>query len=119
MGFLSVCFFALLSANAVQAGMLSNAQVIPQNQQAYDKQMLLQALHRTEVQAQLAALGVSAVDIETRINQMTPQELATLNHRMEEQPAGGIVGFLVLLFAIFVITDAAGVTDIFPFVHPL
>jgi hypothetical protein len=72
------------------------------------------------VQAQLSSLGVNSADLNSRVNQMTPQEISQLNQRMTEQPAGsGVVGIIVLVFLVFVITDVIGATDIFPFIHSI
>ena len=55
-----------------------------------------------------------------RIAQMTDQEIAHLNQQLAELPAGGdVLGLVVLIFIVFIITDAIGATDIFPFVHPV
>jgi hypothetical protein len=52
---------------------------------------------------------------------LTDAEVARINQQIEKLPAGGdsFLGILVLIFIIFVITDALGATDIFPFVHPI
>ena len=109
-----------LSVSNVHAGMVSNHQVMHQAQQANDQAQLLQNLQREDVQAQLAELGVSAADIELRIAQMTPEEISQLNQQMNELPAGaGVLGFVLVIFIVFVITDVIGATDIFPFIHPV
>ncbi len=69
---------------------------------------------------QLISMGVSSADVETRINQMTQQEIAQLNQNMAELHAGsGVLGAVVLIFIVFVVTDVIGATDIFPFIHPV
>jgi hypothetical protein len=82
---------------------------------------LAQALQRSDVRAQLQALGVDPADVERRVASLTPEELAQLHERIGELPAGGtdILGVLVLLLIVFVITDMLGATDIFPWVHPI
>ena len=57
--------------------------------------------------------------LEQRLASLTPQELQTLNQQIDELPNGGIIGTLVLIFLVFVITDALGATDLFPFVDPI
>ena len=109
-----------ISASNVQAAMISNDQIIYKTDQFSDKATLLQTIKRADVQAQLSSMGVSAVDIEARINQMTHEEIAQLNQRMAELPVGaGVLGTVVLIFLVFVITDVIGATDIFPFIHPV
>lgn len=117
--FLSLALISVSLGN-VQAAIVSNDQVILKTQQVEDKAVLLQTVQREDVQQQLSSMGVSAADVESRINQMTHEEIAQLNLHMAELPAGeGVLGTIVLIFLIFVITDVIGATDIFPFVHPV
>ena len=109
-----------ISFSQVQAAIITNAQVINQTQQINDKEALLQTIKRIDVQQQLLGLGVTTAELESRINQMTQQEIAQLNQQINELPAGGdALGLIVLIFIIFVITDVIGATDIFPFIHPV
>jgi hypothetical protein len=111
-------FFA--SIGQAQAAIVSNDQLIHQVQQANDKSALLQTIHRADVQQQLLAMGVNAAEIESRINQMTQDEVAQLNQQINQLPAGGDgLGIVILVFLVFVITDVIGATDIFPFIHPV
>ncbi|MDA3869760.1 MAG: PA2779 family protein [Gammaproteobacteria bacterium] len=117
--FLSLALISVSLGN-VQAAVVSNDQVILKTQQVEDKATLLQAVQREDVQQQLSSMGVSTADVESRINQMTHEEIAQLNLHMAELPAGeGVLGTIVLIFIVLVITDVIGATDIFPFVHPV
>ncbi len=117
--FLSLALISVSLGN-VQAAIVSNDQVILKTEQVENKATLLQAVQREDVQQQLSSMGVSAADVESRINQMTHEEVAQLNQQMAELPAGeGVLGTIVLIFLVFVITDVIGATDIFPFVHPV
>ena len=110
----------LISAQVGQANaaIIGNSQVINQVQQTIEKDDLLSAINRVDVQQQLLSMGVTADDLENRINQMTAEEVAQLNQQINELPAGGdILGIIVLIFIVFVITDVIGATDIFPFIH--
>lgn len=110
----------LASFSQVQAAIISNNQVIDNIEQANNKEALLQAIHRIDVQEQLLSMGVNTADIENRINNMTQEEIAQLNQQFDELPAGGsVLGVVLLIFIIFVITDVIGATDIFPFIHPV
>jgi hypothetical protein len=65
-------------------------------------------------------MGVSTAELESRINQMTGEEIAQLNQQLNDLPAGsGVLGIIVLVFIVFVITDVIGATNIFPFIHPV
>ena len=114
--------FLLICApiSQAQAAIIANAQLIDQVQQANDKDALLQTINRVDVQEQLLSMGVTTAELESRINQMTQQEIAQLNQQINDLPAGGdILGIIVLIFIIFIITDVIGATDIFPFIHPV
>ena len=116
---LSISLIAL-SFGQAQAAVIANNQVIQQIQQETDKAALLQTVNRTDVQEQLTSMGVSTADIESRINQMTQEEITQLNLQLDQLPAGGdVLGIVVLIFIVFVITDVIGATDIFPFIHPV
>jgi len=110
----------LASFSQAQAAIIANNQLIQQTQQASDRAALLQTLQRSDVQQQLLAMGVSTADIQSRVSQMTGDEVAQLNQQINDLPAGGdVLGIIVLIFIIFVITDVIGATDIFPFIHPV
>ena len=114
--------FLLICApiSQAQAAIITNAQLIDQVQQANDKDALLQTINRVDVQEQLLGMGVTTAELESRVNQMTQQEIAQLNQQINELPAGGdVLGIIVLIFIVFVITDVIGATDIFPFIHPV
>ena len=114
--------FLLICApiSQAQAAIIANAQLIDQVQQANDKDALLQTINRVDVQEQLLGMGVSTAELESRVNQMTQQEIAQLNQQINELPAGGdVLGIIVLIFIIFIITDVIGATNIFPFIHPV
>jgi len=116
---LSIAMLSVSFTN-VQAAIVSNDQIIQNIDQANDRAALLQTIKREDVQVQLTSMGVNAADVETRINQMTHEEVAQLNQQMAELPVGGsVVGIIILVFVIFVITDVIGATDIFPFIHPV
>lgn len=116
LSFLLLC----VSTGQAQAAIVSNSQVIYQVQQANDKAALLQTIRSVDVQQQLLGMGVTTAEIESRVNQMTQEEIAQLNQQINELPAGGDgLGIIVLIFIVFVITDVIGATDIFPFIHPV
>jgi len=109
-----------ISFGQAQAAIITNDQIIQQSQQQTDKTALLQMINRSDVQQRLLDMGVTSADIEERINQMTPEEVAQLNQQLDQLPAGsGIIGIIALVFVVFVITDVIGATDIFPFIHPV
>jgi hypothetical protein len=104
----------------VQAGMVGTAQVLAAEQGRMDRDRLTSLLEREDLQRQLSAHGVDAQYAKERVAGLTDAEVARLNQRIAELPAGGdVLGVILLIFIIFVITDAIGATDIFPFVDPV
>ena len=100
-----------------QAAMVPTQTVIEAGQQHYTPQQLQTALESQQLQDQLAELGVDPSQLSDRIASLTPNEIKQLNAELQQQPAGGIIGVLVLIFVIFIITDMLCATDIFGFVN--
>ena len=106
-----------MSMGPVQAAVINNSQLLGLSIQ---KTELMQALGRDTAKQQLAALGISQEQARQRIQQMTDQEVALLNQKLAELPAGGdVLGVALIIFIVFVITDALGATNLFTFVHPI
>lgn len=104
-----------------QAAMVGTAQVVAARQGSLDRARLAALLEREDLQRELGAMGVDVKDARDRVAGLTDAEVARINQQLERLPAGSdsVLGVLVLIFIIFVITDALGATDIFPFVHPI
>ena len=81
-------------------------------------------LAREDVRAALVVRGLDPQEAGSRIDSLSDAEAINAAERFDQLPAGGgfletllIVAFLV--FLILLITDIAGYTDVFPFVHPM
>ena len=68
---------------------------------------------RESVQQRLVGLGVTNEDALARVAALSQEELQLLADRMDELPAGGIVGVLGVLFVVLLVLELVGVTDIF------
>lgn len=111
--------WAGLFSSVASAAIIGNEQMITEQQLASDKAEMKNALAKADVKDRLLALGVDPADVDARIDALTADELAMLQDKMDDMPAGsGALGLLALLVLIFFITDIIGVTDIFPFVNP-
>jgi hypothetical protein len=104
-----------------QAAMVGTAQAIAAQQSGLDRARLASLLEREDLQRQLTAQGVDIQQARERVASLTDAEVARINQQFEQLPAGSdsVLGVLVLIFIVFIITDALGATDIFPFVHPI
>ena len=111
----------LMPMMPAQAAMIGTDQIINQTDSSLTRGKLQQFLDREATQKQLHAWGVSPDLIKQRVNRLTDMELARINRETGNLNAGGdsILGVLLILFIVFIITDAIGATDIFPFVHPV
>jgi Mg2+ and Co2+ transporter CorA len=104
----------------VQAAMVGTAQVLAAEQGRLDRNQLASMLERQDLQRQLSTMGVDVQHARDRVASLTDAEVAQINQRLAELPAGGdVLGVLLLILIIFIITDALGATDIFPFVRPI
>jgi hypothetical protein len=115
-----LCALVLFGAatSPIHASMLGTGSLIEAEQSAVDRDRLLAQLEREEVRNQLQAMGVSAQAAAARVARMTDAEIRMLNERLDEMPAGaGALGVVLFIVLLLVITDALGITDIFPFVH--
>lgn len=111
-GFLSVS----LHMPAANAAMVGTDVVVNAAKVADTRGKLASALERKEVQEALAARGVSAAEVQARVDAMTDQEVAQVAAKMDELPAGGsALGVIVFVFIVLLITDLLGFTDVFPF----
>ena len=71
-------------------------------------------LSRDDVRQQLLAYGVSEEMIDTRMDAMTDEELATVANEFEQLPAGaGVIEVVGIVFIVLLILELVGVTNIF------
>ena len=78
-------------------------------------------LSRQDAQDCLIAKGINPEEARARIDSLADAEALMVSKHVEYMPAGGnavgiIVGAILLVFIILLITDLAGLTDVFPFV---
>jgi hypothetical protein len=61
---------------------------------------LQQYLARGDVQAALRAQGIDPVEAEARVASLTDAEITQIASRLDELPAGGVLGFVILVLVI-------------------
>jgi hypothetical protein len=87
-----------LLASTASASVISTERMVSEYSISDDRAELKAALDRDDVRDRLMDLGVSADDVSARIDALTPTELAMLQERMDQMPAGsGAVGLLALI----------------------
>lgn len=110
-----VTFLAFaLSTVALQAPAQAAMVTTDQLTGASQHQSLSQQLLRDDVRQELLTLGVDPAKVQERINNLSTAELAELQSRVDQLPAGGALGTIALVLLILILLDVAGVTDIFP-----
>src|SRR5258707_4751897 len=87
---------------------------------AAQRDQVTRVLERADIQARLAALGVDAAAVKSRVAALTDDEVAQLAAKIDNLPAGGaaIDGPIVLLFIILLIPATLRLAQIFPVTRP-
>ena len=111
---LAFSLLALMSPSA-QAGMVGTQQLIDPAAASISL-----SSERETIRQQLVELGVEPVAAAQRAASLSEAQIAEIDQRLAEMPAGADVGSVILtVFIVFVITDVIGATDIFPFIKPV
>ncbi|MCA1791039.1 MAG: PA2779 family protein [Thioalkalivibrio sp.] len=117
--FLCALLLALLPATPVMAGMLDTNSLITAAGADAERAALVQRLGSAELQSALVRMGVNPADAQVRMDRLTDAQVTDLSARLDQLPAGaGALEVVLIVFLVFVITDALGITDIFAFVTP-
>jgi len=124
-GVVSLLIMVMISLNIqtplAHAAMVSTDQIIEQQQNSQEREKIITFLNRADVQQELQLQGVSAVDAGDRVAQLSDSEVELLAGKIDQLPAGGIVGTIIgaalFIFVVLLVTDILGFTDIYPFVH--
>jgi hypothetical protein len=112
-------FLFLLPASPSMAGMLDTQSLIHSADSAAERAALVERLGSDDVRAALVGLGVDPDAAHARVARLTDAEVAELHARIHSLPAGaGAIEVVVIVFVMFVILDALGITNIFSFVGP-
>ena len=100
-----------------QASIIGTGQVVEHQLRADNINHITRVLEQENVKQKLASLGVDKSDLQSRIENLSDTELATMADRLDQLPAGqGIEGMILFIFLVLLLTDILGLTDIFPFV---
>ena len=110
--FVASLMVACLAASSLPA----NAGLLPTDAAlAADRERIAAFVDREEVRAKLEAYGVRSADVQARVASMTDEEAQLVAARIDELPAGGVLGLIVTVFIVLLITDILGFTKVFPF----
>ncbi len=110
---------------AALAELVSTSTVIEENRVSPGpRQRMDDLLQREDVRAQFRSLGVSLEEAQRRVSALSDAEIAQLDARLQELPAGesfagAVLGAILVVLLVLLVTDLLGFTDVFPFIHPL
>jgi hypothetical protein len=109
-----IVFLAATAAMPARAAVVSTGEYLASARAEASLGAAGAALARADVQAQLTALGVDPRDARARVAALSPAELAQLNARLDELPAGSdVLGLVGAVFIVLLILELVGVTDVF------
>jgi hypothetical protein len=99
----------------VLADMVDTADLVMQAELQIQRDDVRSFMARDDVRSAMLGYGVSADEVETRINNLTESELLQIQNRMSQLPAGGdALGIVLTILLVLVLLDVLGVTNIFP-----
>ena len=102
------------------AAMIDTESLINVDRNQSPRDYLNDLLAREDFQAVLISQGIDPQEAQARIDSLSDAEVNDIVNKLDQLPAGGFLGTLLivvaLVFIILLFTDVAGYTDIFPFV---
>ena len=116
-------FYMLMLACPYQsawAAMIGTESIINIGREQSPRDYLNSLLAREDIKAALISQGIDPQEALARIDGLSDAEVNDIANKLDQLPAGGFLGELLivvaLVFIILLFTDMAGYTDIFPFV---
>jgi len=120
--FLIVTFTTVGIAHSAHATLISTEEVarsVAVESGESPHAQLMEMFDRADVQAQLEQHGVSSEQAKERVAALTDEEAAHMVQQIENAPAGGVIGAILLVFFVLLVTDILGFTRVFPFTQPV
>ena len=103
----------LITSLPARAGIVGTEQMVMQETRVASMSRIDSVLARDAVAAQLAAWGVAPEAVAQRLAALSDVELQQLAATMGDDPAGGILAVIGVVFVVLIILEVVGVTDIF------
>ena len=97
------------------AGIVTTDDLQRSEQATQTRDTIKNLITRSDVRDSLIENGVSSDEVMTRINSMSDTELAALQGKLDQLPAGqGALEAVLIIFLILILLELTGVIDIFP-----
>ena len=104
----------LMLAPIAQAEMIGAAPVVDAADRSAEIEQFDAFMARDEVRDQLLAYGVTPEQAQARVQSMTTAELAELNGRIDQLPAGaGALEVIGIVFLVLLILEVTGIINVF------
>ena len=103
----------LITSLPARAGIVGTEQMVMQETRVASMSRIDSVLASDAVAAQLAAWGVAPEAVAQRLAALSDVELQQLAATMGDDPAGGILAVIGVVFVVLIILEVVGVTDIF------
>lgn len=101
-------------AQSAFAGVVGTQTAIQSQERSARIERINAVLARDSVQQQLVRFGVDPAAAQQRIANLSDRELAALEQRMDELPAGaGAIEVLGIVLLVLLVLELVGVTDVF------
>lgn len=98
-----------------QAGMVTTTEAMSAEAHDANRDKVVAFLAREDVRSALEAQGVNGGLATERVKAMSDAEVSQLASRVDQAPAGGILGLIFTVFVVLLVTDILGLTKVFPF----
>lgn len=104
-----------------QADLVGTDEVLATAQADGGRERVQDFLQREDVRAALQARGVDPQAASERVRALSDAEVAQLAEQIDRAPAAGVdvLGFFLVMFVVLLITDALGMTKVFPFTRTM
>jgi parvulin-like peptidyl-prolyl isomerase len=103
-----------LAVSTAQAATISTQMQLSAAQGQGLRDQILQAMARDDVQQQLIARGVNPAEARQRVASLSDSELAELQQRMDQLPAGsGALAVVGVVAIVLLVLDLAGILHVF------
>jgi hypothetical protein len=116
-------FYMLILAcpyHSAWAAMIGTESILNVDRGQSPRDYLNNLLVREDVQEALISQGIDPQEAKARVESLSDAEVNDIVNKLDQLPAGGVLETILiiafLVFAIFIVTDIAGYTDIFPFI---
>ena len=104
-----------------RAAMVSTDRILDEAAGDVDRDRIRDFLRREDVQAQIRTQGVDPVEVVARVDALSDREVTQIAERLDELPAGGVLGyddiliggFAILFLGILIIVVYAGIVFLF------